>query len=88
MWWRCMRAGKPTCRKSMINKQTLKNLPRLPSSDSVVVSDIKNMMAKTVCFIETTMADMRFMLIMLARCRCRGHSNDQPQLGNAHGCVP
>ena len=48
-------------------KHTLKNLPRAPSSDSVVVSDIKNMIAKTVCFMETTMADIRFILIMAAK---------------------
>jgi hypothetical protein len=36
-----------------------------------VVSDIKNMMAKTVCLRETIMADMRFMLIMLANTNWR-----------------
>jgi hypothetical protein len=41
-------------------KHTLKNLPRAPSSDSVVVSDIKNIM-------ETSMADIRFILIMAAK---------------------
>ncbi len=48
-------------------KHTLKNLPRAPSSDSVVVSDIKNIIANTVCFMETTMADKRFMLIMVGK---------------------
>ncbi len=48
-------------------KHTLKNLPRAPSSDSVVVSDIKNIIAKTVCFMETSMADIRFILIMAAK---------------------
>jgi hypothetical protein len=48
-------------------KHTLKNLPRAPSSDSVVVSDIKNIIAKTVCFMETTMADIRFILIIVAK---------------------
>ena len=56
-----------TCRKSMNMRQMLTNLPRVPSSVSVVASDIKNMMAKTVCFIETIIADMRFMLIIAAR---------------------
>ncbi len=46
-------------------RQTLMNFPRVPSSDSVVVSDIKNIMAKMVCFIETSIADMRFMLIIV-----------------------
>ena len=48
-------------------RTTLKICPRVPSSDAVVVSDIKNMMAKTVCLRETIMADMRFMLIILAK---------------------
>ena len=48
-------------------KHTLKNLPRAPSSDSVVVSDIKNIIAKTVCFMDTTMADIRFILIIAAK---------------------
>jgi hypothetical protein len=47
-------------------RHMLTNFPRVPSSDSVVVSDIKNMMAKMVCFIETRIADMRFMLIIAA----------------------
>ncbi len=48
-------------------RQMLNICPRVPSSDAVVVSDIKNMMAKTVCFKATMMADMRFMLIILFR---------------------
>jgi hypothetical protein len=55
---------KHTCRKSINMRQMLMNFPRVPSSDSVVVSDIKNMIAKIVCFIETIIADMRFMLII------------------------
>jgi hypothetical protein len=39
--------------------------PRVPSSDLIADSAIKNMTAKTVCLREAIMADMRFKLIML-----------------------
>jgi hypothetical protein len=55
-------------------KQILKIFSRVPSSDSVVVSDIKNMMAKTVCFKETAIAVRRFMLSIVVKLSLRSYA--------------
>ena len=54
----------------------LKLCPRVPSSDLIADSAIKNMTAKMVCLREVSTADMRFMLIIL----------EKTQSQVSHGC--